>query len=66
LIDAEKATYSVVWMCRMLGVPRSSFYARRHRAESITGARRRELGEHIQQIFDQSRQTYGCRRSPRR
>jgi putative transposase len=62
LIDAEKATYSVVWMCRMLGVPRSSFYAWRHRAETITGARRRELGEHIQRIFDRSRQTYGCRR----
>jgi hypothetical protein len=27
VIDAEKATYTIAWMCRLLGVPRSSFYA---------------------------------------
>jgi hypothetical protein len=34
VIDAEKATCPVSWMCALLGVPRSSFYAWRHRAET--------------------------------
>jgi hypothetical protein len=25
LIDAEKATYPIAWMCRLLGVSRSTF-----------------------------------------
>lgn len=62
MIDVEKASYSIVWMCGMLGVPRSSFYVWRNQVETATAARRRELGEHIKRIFDKSRQTYGCRR----
>ncbi|EQD81368.1 transposase IS3513, partial [Saccharopolyspora erythraea D] len=62
LIEAEKAHYSIAWMCRMLGVSRSSFYAWRHRAETPTRTRRRELAEHVRRVFDDSRQTYGCRR----
>jgi transposase InsO family protein len=62
LIEAEKATYSIVWMCRQLGVPRSSFYAWRNRAETPTQARRRELAVHVRRVFDASRQTSGCRR----
>ena len=46
----------------MLGVARSSFYAWRHRAESATAARRRELAGHVRRVFDDSRRTYGCRR----
>jgi putative transposase len=65
LIDAEKANYSIVWMCRLLGVSRSSFYAWRHQVETATAARRRELAEHISRIFEGSRQTYGCRRVAR-
>ena len=46
----------------MLDVPRSSFYAWRHRVETPTQARRRELAAHVRRIFDDSRQTSGCRR----
>jgi hypothetical protein len=62
LIEAEKANYKITWMCRMLHVARSSYYAWRDRTETPTAARRRELAEQITRIFDESRQTFGCRR----
>jgi transposase InsO family protein len=62
VIDAEKANYTISWMCRLLGVPRSSFYAWRHRAETATAARRRELTPHVRRVFDAGRGAYGCRR----
>jgi putative transposase len=62
VIEAEKATYDVAWMCRLLLVPRSSFYAWRNRVETPTAARRRGLAVHVRRVFDRSRQTSGCRR----
>jgi transposase InsO family protein len=62
VIDAEKANYKIAWMCRLLGVPRSSFYAWRNRAETATAARRCELAAHVRRVFDQGRGAYGCRR----
>jgi putative transposase len=62
VIEAEKANYSLAWMCRLLKVPRSSFYAWRNRVESPTAARRRELALQVAQVFTDSRQTSGCRR----
>jgi putative transposase len=62
VIEAEKATYDVAWMCRLLHVPRSSFYAWRDRVETPTAARRRGLAVHVRRVFDRSRQTSGCRR----
>jgi putative transposase len=49
-------------MCRVLDVPRSSFYAWRHRAETATAARRRELAAQVQRVFAEGRGAYGCRR----
>ena len=62
MIDAEKASYKVSWMCRLLSVPRSSFYAWRNRAETPTAARRRELAVHVRRVFEAGRGAYGCRR----
>jgi putative transposase len=64
VIEAEKATYPIAWMCRLLGVPRSSFYAWRTQAatETATAARRRELAGHVLRVFTAGRGAYGCRR----
>src|SRR3954451_20588225 len=62
VIDAEKANYPIAWMCRLLNVPRSSFYAWTHRVESPTRARRRALAVVVAAEFEACRQTSGCRR----
>jgi putative transposase len=62
VIDAEKANYTIAWMCRLLGVPRSSFYAWRNRVETATAARRRELAAGVRRVFEEGRGAYGCRR----
>jgi putative transposase len=62
VIEAEKANYKIVWMCQMLNVPRSSFYAWRSRVETPTGARRRELAVEVQRVFAFGRGAFGCRR----
>jgi putative transposase len=62
VIEAEKAHYKVVWMCALLNVPRSSFYAWRHRAETPTAARRRQLAAETGRVFREGRGAYGCRR----
>ena len=62
MIEAEKANYSIGWMCTLLDVPRSTFYVWRGRVETPTASRRRGLREQVRRVFDTSRQTYGCRR----
>ena len=62
MIDAEKANYKIARMCGMLGVPRSSFYAWRNRAETATADRRRELAAQVRRVFGAGRGAYGCRR----
>jgi len=49
-------------MCEVLQLARSSYYEWRGRTETPTEARRRELAGLVQQVFDDSMQTYGCRR----
>jgi putative transposase len=62
VIDAEKANYPIAFMCRLLRVPRSSFYAWVNRVETPTQARRRQLSAAVSAEFADSRQTSGCRR----
>ena len=62
VIDAEKASYPIAWMCRLLGVPRSSFYAWCDRAETATSVRRRRLSALVSEAFAAGRGAYGCRR----
>jgi len=62
VIEVEKANYDVAWMCRLLHVPRSSFYAWRNRGETAGQARRRELAAEVGRVFAAGRGAYGCRR----
>lgn len=62
MIEVEKANYDVAFMCRLLHVPRSSFYAWRHRVETAGQARRRQLAGEVGRVFAAGRGAYGCRR----
>jgi len=64
MIFAEKDNYPIAWMCRQLGVARSSFYAWRARAGTVpaTQARRDALKPEIQRVFTFLRGAGGCRR----
>lgn len=61
-IEAEKANFPVSFMCKQLGVSRSGYYASRGREPSERSLSEAKLAAEIQEVFDQSRSTYG---SPR-
>lgn len=61
-IDAEKAQFPVLLLCKVLGVSRSGFYAWRARPASQRGKTDAELAQEIAQVHAASRGTYG---SPR-
>jgi transposase InsO family protein len=61
-IAAEKATYPVTMLCRMLEVSRAGFYAAQGRAPSARARADTKLGVEIAAIHAESRQCYG---SPR-
>ena len=65
MIEAEKASYPIAWMCGLLKVPRSSFYEWRGRVVTATAARRGELAVLVGEAFEEFRQAYGCRRIAR-
>ncbi len=62
-IKAEKATYPVAWMCRLLGVARSSFYAWNTAVEAVTAtaAGRARYTELVRKEFTRQRGRAGCR-----
>jgi putative transposase len=62
LIDAEKASYSVTALCRILGVSKSGYYAWRSRTPSNRSREDAALTQKIHEVHRRSRQTYG---SPR-
>jgi putative transposase len=59
LIDAEKASYPVAMLCRMLGVSKSGYYAWRTRPPSKSSREDVNLTERIREIHSRSRETYG-------
>jgi putative transposase len=59
LIDAEKATYPVSMLCRVLKVSRSGYYAWRERPPSKRATENAALIERIRAIHQKSRGTYG-------
>lgn len=59
LIDAEKASYPVATLCRMLGVSKSGYYAWRSRPPSKRTRQDALLTERIREIHSRSRETYG-------
>lgn len=62
LIEAERASFSVLLMCRTLGVSRSGYYDWKGRPPSRRSREDAALTEKIREIHHRSRATYG---SPR-
>jgi putative transposase len=61
-IAAEKATYPVSLLCRVLGVSRASFYAWQDRGPSVRAQADQQLLKQISKIHRASRGTYGAPR----
>lgn len=61
-IEAEKASYPIMALCRVLEVSRQGYYAYARRPMSARVEEEAKLCEVVRQIFVDSRQTYG---SPR-
>jgi putative transposase len=59
LIEAERASFPVPLMCRMLGVSKSGYYDWRGRPPSERERTDASLTERIRQIHERSRRTYG-------
>ena len=61
-IQAEKATFPVTVLCRVLGVSRAGFYSAQRRPRSPRGTEEAQLEVQIAAIHGASRRRYG---SPR-
>ena len=62
LIEAEKTSFPIQFMCRMLGVSRSGYYDWKDRAPSRRSCEDAALTSEIREVHRRSRETYG---SPR-
>ena len=58
-IDAEKASYPVSMLCRVLKVSRSGYHAWKDRPPSKRERENAALAERIREIHHRSRETYG-------
>ena len=58
-IDAEKTTYPVSMLCRVLNVSRSGYHAWKVRPPSKRARENAALTERIREIHHRSRETYG-------
>jgi putative transposase len=58
-IDAEKASYPVSMLCRVLNVSRSGYHAWKDRQPSKRARENAALTERIRKIHQRSRETYG-------
>jgi putative transposase len=58
-IDAEKATYPVSMLCRVMKVSRSGYHAWKDRPPSKRARQNAALTERIREIHHRSRETYG-------
>lgn len=61
-IQAERATYPVVLLCRVLGVARSAYYAWARRGVSARARADADLTTQIAAVHARSRRTYGAPR----
>jgi putative transposase len=59
LIDAEKASYPVCMLCRVLGISRSGYYEWKKRPPSRRATENVALTKKIREIHARSRETYG-------
>ncbi len=60
LLEAEKTSFPVRFMCRMLlGVSRSGYYGWRGRPSSASNRADAALTEKIREVHERSRRTYG-------
>ncbi len=58
-VDAEKASYPVSMLCRVLKVSRSGYHAWKDRPPSKRAREDAALTERIREIHHRSRETYG-------
>jgi putative transposase len=62
MVEMGKSALGVAESCRLLGIPRSSYYANKTRKPSSRSARCRVLVAHITAVFEEHEGRYGCPR----
>lgn len=61
-IEENKGKFSILKMCAVLGVSRTTYYRRKKQELSDTESRIILLKQEIVSIFNENKQTYGCRK----